>query len=154
MKWLVILAVVITACSPLKRVQRSENTESTVNDKTVTELIKNEVEKRIGSLSQTIVEFYPPVSPVASDSGTVTAVGTSPKITPQPPVKRIVHTEISTQADRYTATDSTVKNNINTVQHSDTTEKVVEKPPATVTWMKWAAVALGVILLIIIALKI
>lgn len=146
MRAILIFLLLLCSCSPLKKMQRSEKKDSVVIDKTVTELVRNEVEKQIGSLSQTIVEFYPPQELpiiVARDSTKPVAV----------PIKRIIHTEINTQSDKLTVTDSIVQQNIQTQVKTDATEQIVEKPPAAVSWIKWATIALIVILIILIVIK-
>lgn len=146
MRWILLFIVLLSACSPLKRIHRSEKKDSVVVDKTVTELVRTEVEKQIGSLSQTIVEFYPPQEfpvIVARDS-------TKPVVAP---VKRIVRTEINTQSDKSAVTDSTVHQNIQTQVKTAVAEQIAEKPPAAVLWIKWVAIALIVILIILIVIK-
>lgn len=146
MRWILLFIVLLSACSPLKRIQRSEKKDSVVVDKTVTELVRTEVEKQIGSLSQTIVEFYPPQELpviVARDS-------TKPVVAP---VKRIVRTEINAQSDKSAVTDSIVHQNIETQVKTNIAEQIAEKPPAAVSWIKWAVIALVVILIILIVIK-
>lgn len=153
MRWILLFIVLLSACSPLKQIQRSETKDSVVIDKTVTELVRNEVEKQIGSLSQTIVEFYSPqeLPAISIPDRKVHSDSVSPKVVV--PVKRIVRTEINTQSDRATVTDSTVHQNIQTQVKTDVAEQIVEKPPAAVSWIKWAAIALIVILIILIVIK-
>lgn len=154
MRWILLFIVLLSACSPLKRIQRSETKDSVVVDKTVTELVRNEVEKQIGSLSQVIVEFYPPQElPIISKSQEVKIRSDSTVSVISPPIKRIIHTEINTQSDKSTVTDSTVHQNIQTQVKTDLAEQIAEKPPAAVSWMRWAAIALIVILIILIVIK-
>lgn len=154
MRWILLFIVLLSACSPLKRIQRSETKDSVVIDKTVTELVRNEVEKQIGSLSQTIVEFYPPQElPIIDKLQEVKIRSDSTKSTVVVPIKRIIHTEINTQSDKLTVTDSIVQQNIQTQVKTDAAEQIVEKPPAAVSWIKWAAIALIVILIILIVIK-
>lgn len=154
MRWILLFIVLLSACSPLKRIQRSETKDSVVIDKTVTELVRNEVEKQIGSLSQVIVEFYPPqelpiiVKPQEVKIRSDSTVAISPL-----PIKRIIHTEINTQSDKSTVTDSIVHENIQTQVKKDVSEQIAEKPPAAGSWMKWAAITLIVILIILIVIK-
>lgn len=146
MRWILLFIVLLSACSPLKRIQRSEKKDSVVVDKTVTELVRTEIEKQIGSLSQAIVEFYPPQElPVI-----VARNSTKPVVTP---VKRIVRTEINTQSDKFTVTDSIVHQDVNTQVKTDATEQIAEKPPVAVSWIKWVAIFLIVILIILIVIK-
>ncbi|WP_143813343.1 hypothetical protein [Parabacteroides provencensis] len=153
MRWILLFIVLLSACSPLKRIQRSEKKDSVVIDKTVTELVRNEVEKQIGSLSQTVVEFYPPqeLPTINIPSPKVQSDSVNPKVVA--PIKRIVRTEINTQSDKSTVTDSTVHQNIQAQVKTDVVEQIAEKPPAVVSWMKWAAIALIVILIILIVIK-
>lgn len=154
MRWILLFIVLLSACSPLKRIQRSETKDSVVVDKTVTELIRNEVERQIGSLSQTIVEFYPPQElPIVGKSQEVKIRSDSTVAIIPPPIKRIIHTQINTQSDKSTVTDSTVHQNIQTQVKTDVAEQIVEKPPATVSWIKWATIAFIVILIILIVIK-
>lgn len=152
MRWILLFIVLLSACSPLKQVQRSEKKDSVVVDKTVTELVKTEIEKQIGSLSQTIVEFYPPQELPIIISPTPKNYDDSTKFVAVP-IKRIVHTEINTQSDKSTVIDSIVQQNVETQVKTDVAEQIAEKPPAVVSWMKWAAIALVVILIILIVIK-
>lgn len=154
MRWILLFIVLLSACSPLKRMQRSEQKESMVIDKSVTELVRNEVEKQIGSLSQTVVEFYPPQElPIMGKLQEIKIKSDSIKPIVVLPIKRIVRTEINTQSDKTIATDSTVHQNIETQVKADATEQIAEKPPAAVSWIKWAAIALIAILIILIVIK-
>ena len=153
MRAILIFLLLLCSCSPLKRIQRSETKDSVVIDKTVTELVINEVEKQIGSLSQTIVEFYPPqeLPAIRIPALKVHSDSVSPKVVA--PVKRIVRTEINTQSNRTTTIDSTVHQNIQTQVKTDLAEQIAEKPPAAVSWIKWTAISLIVILIILIVIK-
>lgn len=153
MRWILLFIVLLSACSPLKQIQRSETKDSVVIDKTVTELVRNEVEKQFGSLSQTIVEFYPPqeLPAISIPVRKIYTDSVNPEVVA--PIKRIVRTEIKTQSDKLTVTDSSVHQNIQTRVKTDVAEQIVEKPPAAVSWIKWAAIALIVILIILIVIK-
>lgn len=123
MRAILIFLLLLCSCSPLKRIQRSEKKDSVVIDKTVTELVRNEVEKQIVSLSQTIVEFYPPQElPIIDKLQEVKIRSDSTKSTVVVPIKRIIHTDIKTQSDKSTVTDSTVHQNIQTQVKMDVTE--------------------------------
>lgn len=153
MRWILLFIVLLSACSPLKQIQRIDTKDSVVVDKTVTELVRDEVEKQIGSLSQTIVEFYPPqeLPTINIPSPKVQSDSVSSKVVA--PIKRIIRTEINTQSDKSSVTDSIVHQNIQTQVKTDLAEQIAEKPPAAVLWMKWAAIALIVILIILIVIK-
>lgn len=152
MRWILLFIVLLSACSPLKQIQRSEKKDSVVVDNTVTELVRTEIEKQIGSLSQTIVEFYSPQELPIINSPVPKIYGDSTKFVAVP-IKRIVHTEINTQSDKSTVIDSIVHQNIQTQVKTNVTEQIAEKPPAAVSWIKWAAIALIVILIILIVIK-
>lgn len=154
MRWILLFIVLLSACSPLKQIQRSETKDSVVIDKTVTELVRIEVEKQIASLSQTIVEFYPPQELPIIDKPQKVKIRSDSTVPVIPPsLKRIIRTEINTQSDRSTVTDSIVQQNIETSVKTDIAEKVVEKPPVAVSWIKWATISLIVILIILIVIK-
>lgn len=153
MRATLLFLLLLCSCSPLKQIQRSEKKDSVVVDKTVTELVRNEVEKQIVSLSQTIVEFYPrqELPTISIPDHKDHSDSLSPKVVA--PIKRIVRTEINTQSNRATTTDSTVHQNIETHVKTDLAEQIAEKPPAAVSWIKWVAIALVVILIILIVIK-
>lgn len=150
MKWLLILAVMITACSPLKRVQRSEKSDSVAVDKSVAQQHIESKYKGEGVLTQTVIEFYHPME-VSLPTELPKAPTTADP--PKQPVKRIITTKIEAKAEATQIKDSTFHTDREVATTKDTTEKVIEKPPAAVSWIKWAAVALGIILLILIILK-
>ena len=150
MRWLLFLAVMITACSPLKRMQRSEKIDSVVVDKSASQQHTESTYRGEGVLTQTVVEFYHPMEvEVPIDKSIIPTTTNSPK----QPVKRIITTKIETKAEAQQIKDSTVQNNIEVAVNREYAEKMVEKPPAVVSWIKWAAIALGVIILIIIVIK-
>ena len=70
-----------------------------------------------------------------------------------PAVWRIVRTEIAADAERLTATDSTVRNDIHTRRQSEQVDEVVEKPPSSVMAVKWIAVGLIALFLLLLILK-
>lgn len=144
-------------------------------DKSIEELVSVEIERQIASLRQTRVEFYPPnivysidtlstpptlkseISPQNSekpkDSVQCRTLSTL-KTLPIQGVKSITTTEIVTKADKIAQKDSITHKDIVHTINTDYTEKIAEKPPAGVVWIKWVVVTLVVILIIIILLKI
>jgi hypothetical protein len=72
----------------------------------------------------------------------------------RPAVKRIVRTEIATERERETTTDSTARNDIHTNARSELSDKVAEKPPAVTATIRWIAIALAAVAAIILLLKI
>ena len=71
-----------------------------------------------------------------------------------PAVRRIVRTEIAADVERLTTTDSTVRNDIHVTHQGEQKEKVVEKPPPSVMAVKWIAVGLIALFLLLLILKI
>jgi hypothetical protein len=182
---LLLLAVLLlAACSPLRRTQRNQKADSTAIDRSEIRKAVNDILRESGTLTQTVVEFYPPVvaPPVAgpevlrpaSPDGKSESRPPQPSVSnedwndgvgaalppedvskPQrPAVKRIVHTEIATERERETTTDSTARNDIHTEVQSELSDKVAEKPPAGTATVKWIAIALAAIAAIILLLKI
>lgn len=144
------MAVMVTACSPLKRVQRSEKSDSVVVDKSVAQQHIENRYKGEGVLTQTVIEFYHPMEvELPTELPKVPTTADPPK----QPVKRIITTKIETKAEATQIKDSTFHTDREVATTKDTTEKVIEKPPAAMSWIKWAAIALGIILLILIILK-
>lgn len=160
---ILLLAVfLLTACNPLRRVQRNQKADSTTVDRSEIQKIVTDILKESGSLSQTVIEFYPPVvhippignpEPDNSVPADIQAIAAEPVAVTPPAVKRIVQTDIRTEAERTTTTDSMSRNDIHTTVHSELSDKVVEKPPATVAAIKWIGIGLVALLLLIVILK-
>ena len=159
---LLLAVLLLTACNPLRRVQRNQKADSTTVDRSDIRKIVTDIIRESGSLTQTVVEYYPPVGhilpagnpePDGSVPPGIQAIAAEPPAITPPAVKRIVKTEIRTEAERTTTTDSVARNDIHTTTHSELSDKVVEKPPATVTAIKWIAAGLVALLLLIVILK-
>ena len=128
------LTITVVGCSPLRNVQTEKHTAVNIADTTLTKLVRQEIERNIGRLSQTVVEYYPPTElPFSTD--TLPAMVARPQKIPQPrqPVKRIIKTEYTTQSDRHTTTDSLSHSRINTAARNDEQTAVDEKPNTTVS---------------------
>ena len=149
------LTITVVGCSPLRNVQTEKHTAVDIVDTTLTKLVRQEIERNIGQLNQTVVEYYPPTEmPLPTD--TLPAMVAKPQKIPQPrqAVKRIIKTEYTTQRDRQTTTDSLSHSRINTAARNDEQTAVDEKPNTTVsTSLKWSAACLLLLLLILIILK-
>lgn len=141
MKHLLIFLLLLCGCSPLKQIQRTQNKESTVVDNTKVAVRDTVIQKEQQVVMQTVIEYYPVFDTVYLD-----------KPVPQP-VKRIIRTTVESKSEKAAVRDSVVQNNIETSVKTDTTEKVVEKPPAAVSWIKWAVVAFVLVLIILIVIK-
>ena len=168
---LLLAVLLLAACSPLRRTQRNQKTDSTAVDHTEIRKAVHDILRESGTLTQTVVEFYPPVvaPPVAGpeenrNDGVVAALPSKAepaalpvagqRQAPPPAVRRIVRTEIAAERERETTTDSTTHNDIHTTLHTQLSDKVAEKPPAGTATVKWIAIALAAIAAIILLLKI
>lgn len=154
---LLLAVLLLTACNPLRRVQRNQKADSTTVNRSEIQKIVTDILRESGSVSQTVIEFYPPTTsnkpepaePVHVDN----ALSAEPPVVPPPAIKRIVQTDIRTEAERTITSDSLARNDIHSTTHSDLEEKVVEKPPASVLTIKWIAIGLVALLLLIVILK-
>lgn len=145
--------MMLCACSPLKKIEQTTHTDSVSTRDDLTDLIREEIEQRFGTLRQTVVEFYPPgETPLLPD--TILAILPPPKIPAHQPVKRIIYTETSTRVDKAALTDSISRSRINTAARRDTTVQTEEKSSNGVAWLKWAAALAGMLLLVLLFLKI
>lgn len=154
---LLLSLLLLAGCNPLRRMQSNQKVDSTTVDRSEIHKIVTDILRESGTLSQTVVEFYPPgnTPPPAErpePPGDKAILAEPTTVTP-PAIRRIVKTEISTESERTITTDSTANNDIRTVAHSELSDKVVEKPPATVQAIKWIAVGLVALLLVIVILK-
>lgn len=141
MKWILIIAVLVYGCSPLKQVQRTQNKESAVVDNTKVAVRDTIIQKEQQVVVQTVIEYYPQIDTVYLDRPV------------KQPIKSITKTVVETKAEGTAIRDSVVQNNIETSVKTDTTEKVIEKPPAAISWIKWAVIALVLVLIIVIVIK-
>ena len=141
MKWILIFAVLLCGCSPLKQVQRTQNKESTVVDNTKVAVRDTIIQKEQQVVVQTVIEYYPQIDTVYLDRPV------------KQPIKSITKTVVETKAEGTAIRDSVVQNNIETVVSDNVAEKVVEKPPVAVLWIKWAVIALVLVLIILIVIK-
>jgi len=162
---LLLAVLLLTACNPLRKIQRNQKADSTIVDRSEIRKVVTDILHESGTLTQTVVEFYPPNAGseprilTGSEPMSPTPVGPDvkgfiiPTQAPAPAVKRVVRTEITAESEKTTTTDSLAHNDIRTQAHSELSEKVVEKPPAGVMTVKWIAVGLVALLLIIVILK-
>lgn len=141
MKHLLIFLLLLCGCSPLKQVQRTQNKESTVVDNTKVAVRDTIIQKEQQVVVQTVIEYYPQIDTVYLDRPV------------KQPIKSITKTVVETKAEGTAIRDSVVQNNIETSVKTNITEKVVEKPPAAVSWIKWAVIALALVLIILIVTK-
>lgn len=162
---LLVLMLLAAACSPLRKTQRHSTTDSTSLDRSEIRKAITDILHEWGTLSQTVVEFYPPtITPPAELLKPQSAIPDSifadtPRQREVSPataqaVRRIVRTEIAADAERLTTTDSTVRNDIHVQRQGEQKEKTVEKPPPSVMAVKWIAVGLIALFLLLLILKI
>lgn len=57
---LLILTIAASGCSPLRSTQTERHEALAISHTTLMELFRQEFERQIGTLRQTVVEFYPP----------------------------------------------------------------------------------------------
>ncbi len=171
---LIILGLLLVACASLKSIHHSESQQKVVVDNSLTEVVRTEIERQIGSLNQTVVEFYPPpigyrVTPKPREHSEkekeeqeddedeevepIAKPERPPTLQLQQPIKSITTTQITTNTARASLSDSTKLNDI--VEHidTDTEEQVGEQPSNFVLSIKWLAILLGILLLIILTVK-
>lgn len=153
---LILLAVAAGGCSPLRNINAERHATLDIADSTLTALVRQELERQVTSLTQTVIEFYPPAIPVQAGSPdsartvVTTPVDTSISV-PQQSVRRIIRTEVVAANDRTTVTDSVSRSRINAAARNDE-QSVLDETPNTagVSWLKWTAACL--LLVVIIAL--
>lgn len=155
----VITLTLVTAtlgCSPLKKAQHERHIDVAIADSTLTRLIRSELERSITTLTQTEVEFYPPQpeEPIAKPGKSPEAVAPR-RTTPQRgAVKRITKTELMNGTESKSNTDSLSHSRINTAARCDEQSSLEESPNTSgLSWLKWGAGCLALLLLIIIVLK-
>ncbi len=157
-KILLLAILLLAACSPLRRAQRNQKADSTATDRSEIRKAVTDILRESGTFSQTVVEFYPPAvvtldTQVQIPSGPEAMEPITPAHAPVPAVKRIVRTDVTASKEQTTTTDSVARNDISVHVKSDTSDKVIEKPPAGVSAIKWIAVGLVALLLLLLLIK-
>ena len=145
-------------CSPLKKAQHERHVDVVIADSTLTRLVRSELERTMTTLNQTVVEFYPPQPEQPKEPSKdkeQKAVATAPPAPrPRGAVKRIVKTEVVNGTESKSTTDSLSHSRINTAARCDEQSSLDESPNTSgSSWLKWCAVCLALILLIIAILK-
>lgn len=153
---LILLAVAAGGCSPLRNINAERHATLDIADSTLTALVRQELERQVTSLTQTVIEFYPPAMPAQAGSPDSARTAVAPPVdtsisVPQQSVRRIVRTEVVAANDRTTVTDSVSRSRINAAARNDE-QSVLDETPNTagVSWLKWTAACL--LLVVIIAL--
>ena len=160
---LILLAATACGCSPLREMHSDRRTDIRIADSTLTERIRQEFERQLATLRQTVVEFYPQVQwPPSSEDEPILPPDTlnpllpPPKIpaTSRPAVRRIIHTEAIAAHDRTMLSDSISRSRILAAARNDEHTALEERPnPAATSWLKWTAACLLLVLLILLWLK-
>ena len=160
---LILLAATACSCSPLREMHSDRRADIRIADSALTVRIRQEFERQLATLSQTVVEFYPPAQwPPSSEDEPILPPGTlnpllpPPKIpaTSRPAVRRIIHTEAIAAHDRTTYSDSISRSRILAAARNDEQTALEERPnPAATSWLKWTAACLLLVLLILLWLK-
>lgn len=160
---LILLAATACSCSPLREMHSDRRADIRIADSTLTERIRQEFERQLATLRQTVVEFYPPVQrPPSSENEPILPPDTldlllpPPKIsaTSRPAVRRIIHTEAIAAHDRTSLSDSISRSRILAAARNDERTALEERPnPAATSWLKWTAACLLLVLLILLWLK-
>ena len=153
---LILLAVAAGGCSPLRNINAERHATLDIADSTLTALVRQELERQVTSLTQTVIEFYPPAMPVQADSPDSARTVVVPPVdssisVPQQSVRKIIRTELVASNDRTTVTDSVSRSRINAAARNDE-QSVLDETPNTAgaSWLKWTAACL--LLVVIIAL--
>ena len=153
---LILLAVAAGGCSPLRNINAERHATLDIADSTLTALVRQELERQVTSLTQTVIEFYPPAIPVQAGSPDSARTAVAPPVdtsisVPQQSVRRIIRTEVVASNDRMTVTDSVSRSRINAAARNDE-QFVLDETPNTAgaSWLKWTAACL--LLVVIIAL--
>ena len=147
---LILLEVFTVSCSPLRKIQKSETHQTHIDDSLLTELVRQEVTRSLLNIKQTEIEFFHPILELPDSI----PQSVPPAVPVRQAVKKITVTEVSSSKDSKTVTDSTtnVTHHEDTHTENDTTAK--EKPSEALSWGRYTAVILALILLLIIIIKI
>ena len=160
---LILLAATAYGCSPLREMHSDRRTDIRIADSTLTERIRQEFERQLATLRQTVVEFYPRVPwPQPSEAEPRLPPHTpDPRRPPptmpaasRPAVRRIIHPEAIAAHDRTRLSDSISRSRILAAARNDEQTALEERPnPAGTSWLKWTAACLLLVLLILLWLK-
>ena len=152
---LILSTALMCGCGPLKSVQAESHTTVAISDSLLVDLIREELLRTTLHIEQTLVEYYPPASPVDTlGRNSVATTVATPQPPPSGPVKRIVRTEVTSGAESYAHSDSLSFSRINAAARNDERSTLEESPNTSGSrWLSWAAACLLLILLILIILK-
>lgn len=146
-----VIPFLLLGCAPLKRVQHHQQVDSLTVERVSLEQRIEKSYQEAGNLTQTIIEYYPPIrmdTTLRVKSPPLSQVSSHP-----PSVKRIVVTQIERQEETLEQTENTQQKRIDTSVTKESLDKVVEKPPAGVTWIKWGVAALVLLVIVILLIR-
>ncbi|MFI3299259.1 MAG: hypothetical protein R3Y49_05610 [Rikenellaceae bacterium] len=167
----IVLTIILFSCASLKRVQRKNEAEVVTVDNSISQQVKREVERQIASVSQVMVEYYPMeycfdslaiiptehrrkklVEKKSVDSiySQNSVLRNPPDLGRNQPIKRITTTKIEVKSDKESCTDSVGVNDIIQTKETIESEDTEEEPSDFTQSLKWVAISIGGILLIII----
>lgn len=161
-----VLSMITYSCAPLRKVNKEEYREQVITDNSIAELVKTEIQRQIGTISQTTIEFYPEINKTNVDTFLVVDTDNIPKVsestlrpkkppslTINQPIKKIITTQVDVETDNIKREDRVSVSDIIDVKDTDYKEETNDKPSGFSTSIKWIAIILAIILLIIIILK-
>lgn len=160
---LILLAATACSCSPLRKMHSDRRADIRIADSALTVRIRQEFERQLATLRQTVVEFYPPVQwlrprRMSQSCRPIHSIRSFRRRRfpqrPRPAVRRIIHTEAIAAHDRTMLSDSISRSRILTAARNDEQTALEERPNPTGTlWLKWTAACLLLVLLILLWLK-
>lgn len=153
----------MTSCNPLRRMQRTEKTDSSTVDKSIISKSDNKILSGETNFVQTVIEFHHPIhvaKPETPEEHTaeqkefIDGLLTEATTYNHPPIKRIIRTEVSSNTEISETSDSLVNRDFQNGVISEISEKVVEKPPSSVIAIRWIVIGIGCLLALFLVIKI
>lgn len=155
-----ILILSMSSCNPLRRVQRTEKTDSLTIDKSIISKSEKTILTGESNFVQTVIEFYPPsqltdrsVPETPNEKQPTEEILSETLSISHPPIKRIIRTEVSQNTEISDTKDSVAHRDLQTGVVSELSEKVVEKPPPSVISLRWIVIGIGCLLALFIFIK-
>ena len=164
MKQIILVAIMLAliSCNPLRKMQRTEKTDSVTVDKSVISKSDNQILTGETNFVQTVIEFYHPIQladPSVPKETPINPKHSAEEILPEaltyshPPIKRIIRTEVSNNTEISETSDSLVSRDFQTGVISEISDKVVEKPPSSVITIRWIVIGIGCLLALFLVIK-
>ncbi len=152
---ILLFAICLSSCSALRHARVYEQVDSTIIDNSAIVVRDTVVEVVNQVVTQTVIEYYPVYDTVYIETPAVAVPIPSEVATSIPqPIKSITRTEIRTEAVSTEAKDSVIlKDTVSEVSRESDTETEDSPPPAVIS-IKWIAIALIALCLIILLIRI